>query len=189
MKKLLVIGAAVIAAGAIGYTAASAGVGRPAFEIRQGSDPAFPALRISDKGAAKLDIYGSGAVEGGAAMYMPFGDIIGVRNIQGGTIGSLNLDIGAGSTQDPGDVVFNWDVGTATRVFDGHKSEIMSVNANGSGETRVHSGLSFDMEPAADVPNPVSGARLYVSDTGEVVIRYADGTEKALAFASNCSLP
>lgn len=58
------------------------------------------------------------------------GDLMNVRNIQGGQItddpGDLNLDIGAGSTENPGSIVMNFDVGKATEVFDGRKNRMAS---------------------------------------------------------------
>ena len=68
-------------------------------------------------------IQGGGA-EGGPALYLNNGDVIGVRNIQGGTVtnsrGSLNLDLGAGSSADRGDIVLNWDTGRCTLLYAGH---------------------------------------------------------------------
>jgi hypothetical protein len=63
----------------------------------------------------------TGGAAGGPALYLPRGDILNVRNIQGGVIGDLNLDIGAGSTEHPGSIVLNYDVGRCTVIFDGRK--------------------------------------------------------------------
>jgi len=77
-----------------------------------------------DRVDAQQILPGGGAA-GGDALMVPNGDIIGVRNIQGGTLAdppeSLNLDIGAGSTEHPGDLVLNFDVGRDTLIYDGHK--------------------------------------------------------------------
>ncbi len=66
-----------------------------------------------------------GGAEGGDALYLPRGDILNVRNIQGGfdtgTHRDLNLDIGAGSSEKRGDVVLNWDVGRRVLIYDGRK--------------------------------------------------------------------
>jgi hypothetical protein len=69
-----------------------------------------------------------GGIEGGPAILAGCGDLY-IRNIQGtAPPGELhNLDLGGGSTQDPGDVVVNYDVGRCLRVFDGHKRIVMSV--------------------------------------------------------------
>jgi hypothetical protein len=68
---------------------------------------------------------GGGAAHGDAA-YCNNCDVIGVRNIQGGTAHDLNLDIGAGSTQTPGDVSLNYDIGRCTKVWDGRKELVAS---------------------------------------------------------------
>jgi len=62
------------------------------------------------------------------------GDILNVRNIQGGQYqrnpdgsvnrGMLNLDFGGGSTENPGHVIVNFDIGLNTEIFDGHKNRI-----------------------------------------------------------------
>lgn len=63
-----------------------------------------------------------------ASLWLTAGDILNVRNIQGGVKssdkGDLNLDIGAGSTEDPGTIVMNFDVGKGTEIFDGKKNRI-----------------------------------------------------------------
>lgn len=52
-------------------------------------------------------------------------DIRSPRNIQGGYLSAkrstLNLDIGAGSTAHPGDLVLNYDIGRRVRIYDGRK--------------------------------------------------------------------
>jgi hypothetical protein len=72
-----------------------------------------------------------GGVEGGDALVLPRGDILNVRNIQGGVIGNTNLDIGAGSTQHPGNIVMNWDVGRKTLIYDGKKRLLASFGPHG----------------------------------------------------------
>lgn len=77
-----------------------------------------------------------GAAEGPThpSLYLPMGDLMGVRNIQGGTVGkdgNLNLDLGAGSTQNPGDIVLNWDVGRRTRIYNGKKKLIADFSPGG----------------------------------------------------------
>lgn len=51
--------------------------------------------------------------------------LIGIRDIQGGLFTGrtedLNLDIGAGSTDNPGNVVINYDVGRRVLIYDGHR--------------------------------------------------------------------
>lgn len=66
---------------------------------------------------------GGGAAHGDAA-YCDTCDIIGVRNIQGGSNREQNLDIGAGSTANPGDLSLNYDIGRCTQIWNGHKQPI-----------------------------------------------------------------
>jgi hypothetical protein len=66
---------------------------------------------------------GGGAAHGDAA-YCHTCDIIGVRNIQGGSNREHNLDIGAGTTADPGDLSLNYDIGRCTQVWNGQKQPI-----------------------------------------------------------------
>jgi hypothetical protein len=68
---------------------------------------------------------GGGAAHGDAA-YCDTCDIIGVRNIQGGSNREHNLDIGAGTTADPGDLSLNYDIGRCTQVWNGQKQLIAS---------------------------------------------------------------
>src|SRR5690348_9893050 len=76
-----------------------------------------------------------GGASGGPAVYVPNGDILNVRNIQGGSLASppesLNLDIGAGSTANPGDIALNYDVGRRTLIYDGHKHLLASFGPAG----------------------------------------------------------
>jgi hypothetical protein len=66
---------------------------------------------------------GGGAAHGDAA-YCNTCDIIGVRNIQGGSNREQNLDIGAGTTANPGDLSLNYDIGRCTQIWNGHKQPI-----------------------------------------------------------------
>jgi hypothetical protein len=72
---------------------------------------------------------------GGPAMYLPNGDLLNVRNIQGGTMSSdpssLNLDLGAGDTEHPGDVAINYDVGRDVIIYDGHKRAVARIGSSG----------------------------------------------------------
>jgi hypothetical protein len=84
---------------------------------------------------APLSVVAGGGAAGGDALMLPNGDILNVRNIQGGTDtgtpGDLNLDIGAGSTQNPGDLVLNYDVGRRTLLYDGQKHLVASFGPDG----------------------------------------------------------
>lgn len=72
-----------------------------------------------------------GAVEGGDALYLPHGDILNVRNIQGGTADDPNLDIGAGDGKyHRGILSLNYDVGQAVVIYDGHKNPVISVKGH-----------------------------------------------------------
>ena len=77
-----------------------------------------------------------GAAEGPThpSLYLPMGDLMGVRNIQGGTAGkggNLNLDLGAGSSEHRGDIVLNWDVGRRTRIYNGRKKLVADFSPGG----------------------------------------------------------
>lgn len=72
-----------------------------------------------------------GGAAGGDAIYLPRGDLLNVRNVQGGVPGGLNLDIGAGSTRHPGDVVLNYDVGRCTHIYNGRKRKLASFCPRG----------------------------------------------------------
>jgi hypothetical protein len=65
------------------------------------------------------------------SLYMPNGDIVGPRNMQGGSNFDPDFDIGAGSTQRPGDVNVNWDIGRNLNVYDGRKHLIASFTKDG----------------------------------------------------------
>ena len=75
--------------------------------------------------SAAIPVEVNGGAAGGNAIVVNGWDIRGVRNIQGGWLdghaGDLNLDIGAGSTANPGDIALNYDVGRSTLVYDGHR--------------------------------------------------------------------
>lgn len=86
------------------------------------------ALASHEAGYEPAELYPHGGVHGGDAYVIPLGDIQGVRNIQGGRHtglrSDLNLDIGAGSTQHPGQVAINYDVGRCTVIFNGKRHRI-----------------------------------------------------------------
>lgn len=85
------------------------------------------------------------------------GDIINVRNVQGGTPDNANLDLGAGSDTDRGNIVLNFDVGNGTGIFDGRKRRRFSVNWNN--DNVIHSYLPHRFHEGAMVPNGVGGWR------------------------------
>lgn len=74
---------------------------------------------------------------GGDLLMMPNGEIRGVHVIQGGHLSSrakdLNLDIGAGSSRDRGDIALNYDVGDETRIFDGRRRRRVVAAPRGVG--------------------------------------------------------
>jgi hypothetical protein len=78
-----------------------------------------------------LGIVPQGGASGGDALYLNGGDIIGPRNLQGGGPGGQSFDIGAGSTEDPGDVVLNYDIGRNVLIYDGHKRLVARLGAGG----------------------------------------------------------
>lgn len=78
------------------------------------------------------------AVEMGAAEGPQFpslvgnrGDLRGWRNLQGGDAAKPNLDIGAGSTERPGAVVINYDIGRELRIYDGLKKLVARFGRDG----------------------------------------------------------
>ena len=77
----------------------------------------------------------SGGASGGDALYLPLGDVLNVRNIQGEMVtsnrGDLNLDLGAGDSVNRGDIVLNYDVGRRVLIFDGHKNVVAKFGARG----------------------------------------------------------
>jgi hypothetical protein len=88
--------------------------------------PALAADLLEDPGS--LTVAPNAGAAGGDALILPRGDLLNVRNIQGGVIGDTNLDIGAGSTQHPGDLVLQYDVGTGRVLFyDGEKRLVARV--------------------------------------------------------------
>jgi hypothetical protein len=78
-----------------------------------------------------LAIVPRGGAGGGDALYLNGGDIIGPRNLQGGGPGGQPFDIAAGSTEDPGNLSLNWDVGRSTLIYDGHKHLIARFGPTG----------------------------------------------------------
>jgi len=116
----------------------NAGVTKPillpmdAPKLRTGLVAAAVAAVIAPATAAFGDITGFTIVPGGGAAhgdaaYCDTCDIIGVRNVQGGSNREQNLDIGAGTTDRPGDLSLNYDIGRCTQVFNGRKSLIASM--------------------------------------------------------------
>ena len=90
---------------------------------------ALVAAVVAPVGAAAADVTGWTIVPGGGAAhgdaaYCDTCDIIGVRNIQGGSNRESNLDIGAGTTARPDDLSLNYDIGRCTEVFNGRKQPI-----------------------------------------------------------------
>lgn len=73
-----------------------------------------------------------GGAAGGDALYCNLCDLIGPRNLQGGGPGGEPFDIGAGSTADPSDIAFNWDVGRRSKFYDGHKHLVATFGPKGS---------------------------------------------------------
>lgn len=82
------------------------------------ADFQLPANFYNSKGEKVVSIV-EGSAEGTVSVYIHKGDIENVRNIQGGTVDSPNLDISAGGAGGPNDprgiVSINWDNG---RGFD-----------------------------------------------------------------------
>lgn len=106
---------------------------------------------------ARLEL---GAAEGpGFATLRIFnGDIINVRNVQGGTVDNPNLDLGAGdSGEHRGSVVVNWDVGNGFAVFDGRKQRAFDVNR--ANRRLIDSHLPHRFHKGALIPDGSGGWR------------------------------
>jgi hypothetical protein len=100
--------------------------------FKTGLIAAAVAAVVAPAGAAFGDIAGFTIIPGGGAAhgdaaYCDTCDIIGVRNIQGGSNREQNLDIGAGTTDRPGNLSLNYDIGRCTQVFNGRKALIASM--------------------------------------------------------------
>ena len=90
---------------------------------------ATPAAAGDNYGPAR--ILPRGGVQGGDALVIPNGDILNVRNIQGGTVHDPNLDLGAGSATHRGTLSLNYDVGRTVKIYDGHKHLLARFDSHG----------------------------------------------------------
>ena len=70
-----------------------------------------------------LSVDPNGGAAGGDALYIPRGDILNVRNIQGGTPGDPSLDIAAGDAAHHGRTVVNWDLGKSFDIYAGYRAD------------------------------------------------------------------
>ena len=108
-----------------------------------------PEVAVQSGGGAECS-HGPVPSEPCPALYGNGGDLMGWRNVQGGRLvhdaagnvikGQLNLDLGAGSTEHPGNIVLNWDVGRSTQIYDGQKRLIASFSPRG---VTVHRPMRF----------------------------------------------
>ena len=71
-----------------------------------------------------------GGVNGGGVFWEPNGDAY-FRNYGGGTNKDPNVDIGAGSTEHPGTLSLNWDVGKKVIIYDGKKNKLAEFSSKG----------------------------------------------------------
>ena len=95
--------------------------------VKAGGKPGDPILILSDEAGNRVAQFqmGSVASPGAATLVLPRGDIINVRNIQGGMVDDPNLDVGAGDgAEHRGVLSLNYDVGQSVQIFDGRKAEI-----------------------------------------------------------------
>lgn len=103
-------------------------------------------IYITDAQDRRIAGFEMGGAEGPGvlSLYLNNCDILGVRNIQGGIQeGNRNLDLGAGSTEHPGQIVLNWDVGQGVGIFDGHKNIVAEFNWEGDGEIHFYKPVFF----------------------------------------------
>jgi hypothetical protein len=103
-------------------------------------------IDIKDSTGKVIGRLEEGAAEGSQFITLRLfnGDILNVRNVQGGTVDNPNLDLGAGSdgTSGPrGNVVVNWDVGDQFRVYNGRKTEVFGVNEKRTSTSGVNDRL------------------------------------------------
>lgn len=99
-----------------------------------------PTATSASDGYIPANLTPHGGVEGGDALILPRGDILNVRNIQGGTIHDPNLDLGAGSSTHRGTLALNYDVGRTVKIYDGHKHLLASFSRGG---IRFYQRISF----------------------------------------------
>lgn len=100
-------------------------------------------IDIRTPGGELVARFEQGAAEGSSFVTLRLfrGDLINVRNVQGGTVENPNLDLGAGSDGSSGPrgaVVVNWDVGDSFQVFDGRKERVFAVNRRNSRRIDSH---------------------------------------------------
>lgn len=86
----------------------------------------LPASALGQELAAPPVFYPNGSLAGTGLWDCYLCDVTGVRNIQGGKREDPNLDIGAGSSTDRGNVVLNFDVGRCVHIFDGRERRVAS---------------------------------------------------------------
>lgn len=169
----------------------------PVVEVTNSSRPTTPsgsgdpAFRISKEiGSARIDFYETGGADdtvdaaGGPIMYINGGDIIGVRNIQGGVAADPNLDIGGGSAVDRGRVTINYDNGDGFIVFDGREARVADFNDENNGLIRLYDivQVSLTLQFSGDGSNVDPGNPWMRGATDHLVINPSAGGALFLAF-------
>jgi hypothetical protein len=115
-------------------------------------------LNIKNEAGETVGQIALGAAEGSQflTLYLHRGDIVNVRNVQGGTVDTPNLDLGAGSDGSAGprgNIVLNFDVGNRTLIYDGRKH----VTADFANNGKHHLKLPTYFHNGAYVPNGTGG--------------------------------
>lgn len=128
------------------------------------SDPIKLPVKIVDESGNPVGELRMHAAEGDQYMTLVIfnGDIINLRNLQGGTWDKPNLDIGAGgsgnsATGPRGNIVLNYDVGNAVEIFDGRKKRIVAINLRNNRRIDTHIPVRF--YSGASVPDGKGGWR------------------------------
>lgn len=94
-----------------------------------------------------------GSAEGDyPTLTLHMGDIINVRNIQGGTVESPNLDISAGDAVNRGHLSFQWDNGSDTAIYDGNKASLLRAYGVNHTKRALHSDVPHYLHAGAYVP-------------------------------------
>jgi hypothetical protein len=103
-------------------------------------------VNIYDSHGQLCASFTEGAAEGDyPTLTLHRGDILNVRNVQGGTEESPNLDLGAGSSTKRGNIVCNWDVGNAFLVYNGRpqtgRQPMLAVNRANNARVETYAPL------------------------------------------------
>lgn len=145
----------------------------------------FP-FYVKDAAGNNLFAVEKGSVEGAnyGTVYIPNGDLLNVRNIQGGYVAPYDLDIAAGSAVNRGNVHFNYDCGNGVMIYDGRTNVIATFSKDY--DSLIHYTVTQKYNPVTDLVERDAydilvgleaepRFRLLLLPTGEVVMRRSNG--------------